>query len=70
MPGDMIVEGGMVVGGGYSLSQPVAQSEDIYSDPIDSLPKNVTQIITSQLTGNRVLGQKLPKTHTNRLSGI
>ena len=58
-------------GVGFSLSQPVAaQSEDIYTDPIDSLPKNVTQRIYNHMSGNRLLGHKPPgKTQHNRLSG-
>ena len=58
-------------GVGFSLSQPVtAQSEDIYTDPVDSLPKNVTQRIYNHMSGNRLLGHKPPgKTHNNRLSG-
>ena len=46
-------------GAGLSLSQPVVDS--IYSTPVDSLPENVVQRISSQMPPHRVIGQRIIK---------
>ncbi len=65
-PEDMTTNG---LVNGYSLSQPVPPTEDIYTDPVDSLPEHMTQVISRQMSGNRVRGPKLPVKPHNRLSG-
>lgn len=53
-------------GVGFSLSQPTPQPDGIYSTPIDSLPQNITQKITSQMPPHRVLGTKPLRSSNNK----
>ena len=45
-------------GAGLSLSQPAGAGESIYSTPVDSLPENVVQRISSQMPPHRLIGQR------------
>ena len=56
MPGLSLSQG--VAGGPMFLSQPAPVVDSIYSTPVDSLPQNVVQRISSHMPSHRLIGQR------------